>query len=139
MRTLSLDFEVCCLTRMTEAGVRLSVSETDGGSRDSRAPPSLLTGKDNRIENEAESRSDVSNMAAPKAKRQRGRTSRNSRKTHLISLEEEMEEHLRVSLESRFSIFEEKMLSVLSQQNLASSKPRTVTSETISLVGNSSG
>ena len=86
----------------------LSVSESDEGSRDSRAPPSLLTEKDNRNENEAESRSDVSNMAAPKAKQQRGRTSRNSRKTDFISLEEEMEERLRVSLESRFSSFEEK-------------------------------
>ena len=42
-------------------------------------------------------------------------------------------------MESRFSSFEEKLLSVLSQQNLASSKPRTVTSETISSVGNTSG
>ena len=55
-----------------------------------------------------ESRSDVSNMAAPRAKQQLGRTWRNSRKNNLISLEEEMEERLRVSLESRFSSFQEK-------------------------------
>ena len=42
-------------------------------------------------------------------------------------------------MEARFSSFEEKRLSVLSQQNLASSKPRTVTSDTISSVGNTLG
>ena len=119
--------------------MRLSVSELDEGSQDFESPPLLLTDKDNRNENEAESCSDMSNMAAPRAKPQQGRTSRNSRKTDLISLEEEMEESLQVSLASRFSSSEEKMLSVLSQQNLASSKPRTVTSETILLVGNTSG
>ena len=51
LRSLSLDCEVCWLRRMTEAGVRLSVSETDVGSRNLRAPPSLLTDKDNRNEN----------------------------------------------------------------------------------------
>ena len=39
-----LDFEVCCLKRMTEARVHLSVSESDEGSRELRAfGPSLLT------------------------------------------------------------------------------------------------
>ena len=33
-----LDFEVCCLRRMTEAGVQLSVSESDEGSQELRAP-----------------------------------------------------------------------------------------------------
>ena len=94
MRPLRLDFEVCWFRRMTGAGVRLSVSESDEGSRDLRAPPSLLTDKDERNENEVESCSDVSNIATPRAKLRRGRTSRNSRKTDLISLEKEMEERL---------------------------------------------
>ena len=77
-------------------------------SAEFRASPMRLSENESRNENEAGSRSQIK-MAAPKARKQR--MTRTSRRTDLSSLVDQMEER-RLILMSRFSRFEERMLSV---------------------------
>ena len=125
---------------MTEEGIRQSLAESeDSGNGELRLTPSQ---NESRKENVQEPRSETV-MAAPKTQR-KTRNSRTGKKAS-SAFEDQMEERLRLNMESRFSSFEEIMLFVLAdfskqnkKQETADSRPRTVSSVTVS-EGNTSG
>ena len=125
---------------MTEEGICQSLAESeDSGNGELRLTPSQ---NESRKENVQEPRSETV-MAEPKTQH-KTRNSRTSKKAS-SAFEDQMEERLRLNMESRFSSFEERMLSVLAdfskqnkKQETADSRPRTVSSVTVS-EGNTSG
>ena len=92
---------------MTEEGIRQSLAESeDSGNGELRLTPSQ---NKSRKENVQEPRSETV-MAVPKTQR-KTRNSRTSKKAS-SAFEDQMEERLRLNMESRFSSFEVRMLSV---------------------------